>query len=241
MRILSWNILASEWIKKSYYKNANHSILFNRKKRCEKIMEMINNIDADIILLQEVMPEERLQIMKMLRNTYIISPIQQIKWQYKKDNKSGNMTMLKRTPFSNHDVHHFSKEYGIYTQCIHNNTKYEIINLHLDDISRTKRHEQMEDAYNTLRHGNYVHIIGGDFNHVYRKDSKLYHQDGFDVHNTCVTYYNERNMNIDNILTKGARKYTESKCYAKPSSINEGILQYGSDHLPVITEIIVQV
>ena len=240
MRILSWNILASEWIKKSYYKDVNHAILFNRNERFEQIIELIKSTNADIILLQEVMPEERLQFMKLLGHTYIISPIQRIAWQYQNNSKSGNMTMLKRNPFSNHDVHHFSKEYGIYTQCIHNNTKCDIINLHLDDISRTTRHKQMEDAYKILRRGKYVHIIGGDFNHIYRKDSKLYHQYGFDVHNTCVTYCDKRNINIDNILTRGARKYSESKCYAMPASISECISNYGSDHLPVITDIIVK-
>jgi mRNA deadenylase 3'-5' endonuclease subunit Ccr4 len=37
MKILTWNILAAEWIKKSYYPNVKKKILFDRKSRLKRI------------------------------------------------------------------------------------------------------------------------------------------------------------------------------------------------------------
>jgi endonuclease/exonuclease/phosphatase family metal-dependent hydrolase len=163
MRILSWNILASEWIKKSYYKDADHDMLFNRRQRFTKITELIREVDADIVMLQEVMPQEHKKLKLLFQKDYIISGLNKIVWQYKSDSKSGNVTLVKRSMFGGHDVTHQSKEYGLYTQCIHNNIHYDIFNIHLDDLSRKKRYEQMEDVYKTLRAKKCVNIIAGDF------------------------------------------------------------------------------
>lgn len=237
MRILSWNILASEWIKKSYYKDADYSMLFNRRQRFTKITDLIREVDADIVMLQEVMPQEHKKLIANFEKDYIISGLNKIVWQYKSDSKSGNVTLLKRRMFADHAVKHHSKDYGIYTQCIHNNIHYDVFNIHLDDLSRQKRYEQMDDVNKTLRPNKSVNIIAGDFNQVYRTDSKFYNINGFMVHNKCATYYNERNMNIDNILTRGAKQQIPSRCYVSPTTFDEGIKLYGSDHLPVITDI----
>ena len=58
MKILTWNTLASEWIKKSYYPNTNDDIIFDRKSRFEQITKIIDECDADVIMLQEVMKME---------------------------------------------------------------------------------------------------------------------------------------------------------------------------------------
>ena len=237
MRILSWNILASEWIKKSYYKDADHAMLFNRRQRFTKITELIREVDADIVMLQEVMTQEHKKFIAQFEKDYIISGLNKIVWQYKSDSKSGNVTMVKRSMFGDHDVKQHSKDYGLYTQCIHNNIHYDVFNIHLDDLSRKKRYDQMEEACNTCRSNKCVNIIAGDFNQVCRAGSKFYDIAGFMVHNKCATYYNERNMNIDNILTRGTKKQIPSKCYASPTTFDEGIKLYGSDHLPVITDI----
>jgi hypothetical protein len=44
-------------------------------------------------------------------------------------------------------------------------------------------------------------------------------------------------MNIDNILTNGFKKIQGSKCQLYPKNIEEGLIEYGSDHLPVIIEV----
>ena len=80
-------------------------------------------------------------------------------------------------------------------------------------------------------------IIAGDFNHEYKKKCKLYNTPGFETHNLCPTYYIERKMNIDNILTKGFQKAPLSKCNWYPTRVEDGFKEYGSDHLPVFVEV----
>jgi hypothetical protein len=53
----------------------------------------------------------------------------------------------------------------------------------------------------------------------------------------CPTYYIERKMNIDNILTKGFQKAPLSKCNWYPTRVEDGFKEYGSDHLPVLVEV----
>ena len=44
-------------------------------------------------------------------------------------------------------------------------------------------------------------------------------------------------MNIDNILTRGLKKITEGTCPLYPTNIEDGFKDYGSDHLPIITNV----
>jgi hypothetical protein len=45
-------------------------------------------------------------------------------------------------------------------------------------------------------------------------------------------------MNIDNIMTRGfIKENNQNKCVKYPISMEEGMLEYGSDHLPIIVEI----
>jgi hypothetical protein len=76
-------------------------------------------------------------------------------------------------------------------------------------------------------------IIAGDFNQEYKPSSKLYTIPGFTAHNLCPTYYVEKTMNIDNILTKGFTSMKEEKCNLIPLNVESGLKLYGSDHLPI--------
>ena len=51
MRIISWNILSNEFIRKKDYPMINSKILFNRQQRLENIMRILINLNGDIILL----------------------------------------------------------------------------------------------------------------------------------------------------------------------------------------------
>ena len=99
MKVLSWNILAQEWIKKSYYKGVDEKILFNRKKRFSTIKKHILEEKADIILLQEVMPYEYKHLVKLLKETHHASPLLPISWNgvY---GQSGNVTFIGRNSSS---------------------------------------------------------------------------------------------------------------------------------------------
>jgi endonuclease/exonuclease/phosphatase family metal-dependent hydrolase len=242
MKILSWNILASEWIKKCYYKKVKDHILFNRNQRFKTIFSKINQEDPDIILLQEVMKLEYASLKRHLGHKYHISPIKAIKWQYNPNNKSntkhsesGNITLLKKSlfPYYSSAIIHRPLDFGIYTKCLYKNEILTIFNIHLDDLSSKIRLQQLTSLKPLF---SIYCIIGGDFNQVYRKSSKLYKLSGFKVHNSrCNTYYIDRKINIDNILTKGLKliKSKHLDCEYVPDKVEDGFNIYASDHLPI--------
>jgi len=235
MKILTWNILASEWMKKSYYPKSNTSMLFNHKARFAQIYKTLQTYNADIIMLQEVMKKEYSKLKLLFEKDYIISNLKKMKW-YNKVSESGNVTMLRRTLFNDSDIYHYSHEYGLQTQCKYKNKICELFNIHLDDMSIKTRYKQWNNLHDICRPDSHV-IIGGDFNHQYKKNSKIYNTPGFTTHNLCPTYYIDRKMNIDNIMTRGCNKIHDNKCVWYPESIEDGFHEYGSDHLPVVINV----
>lgn len=237
MKILTWNILASEWVKKSYYPGVKPSVIFDRKGRFDRICALLHEADPDIIMLQEVMKKEYSKLVSMFEDKYIISDLKKMVWYNTTSAESGNVTLLRRSLFSSDKINHIPQEYGLYTQCYYKNKAFDIFNIHLDDASNKKRHQQWSHLHNLTRDSCCATIIAGDFNHPYRKDSKLYHVPGYAVHNMCSTYYIERKMNVDNILTKGMIQPKNSQCVLYPTTIEDGFYKYGSDHLPVLVEV----
>ena len=84
MKILTWNILASEWIKQSYFPKVDKSVVFNRKARFAQICKILQEYDADIIMLQEVMKKEYMQLLSLFEKQYIISGLKKMSWYNKK-------------------------------------------------------------------------------------------------------------------------------------------------------------
>ena len=238
MKILTWNILAAEWIKKSYYPTVKEKILFDRKSRFKKIMERIIEENPDILLLQEVMTFEYKTFITKLQDDYYISMLSPVNWAKKESkteeitSESGNVTFLKKKVFSS--IHHATlpMDFGLYSTAVYKNKRIHIFNIHLNDISSQKRNKQMNLIRPFLEKQTYC-IIAGDFNQEYKPSSKLYTIPGFTVHNLCPTYYVEKNMNIDNILTKGFTSIKEEMCNVIPLNVESGLKLYGSDHLPV--------
>ena len=240
MKILSWNILAEEWIKSSYYTKINKHILFNRFERFQRILGILQNSKADIILLQEVMPSEYEMLKYHFHINYIISPLALIQWKNQDENEdvnkgtSGNMTLLSRNQKQFQDIKHYAFDFGLYIEL----EEIGICNIHLDDLSKQKRIIQIKMLEEILYRKHKV-ILGGDFNEEYQENSYIYNVNEFIVHNKDFpTYYIDKKMNIDNIMTRGFFEEDKEKQYFKyPSSMQEGMLEYGSDHLPIIVEI----
>jgi endonuclease/exonuclease/phosphatase family metal-dependent hydrolase len=240
MRILSWNILASEWIKGAYYPKIDKKILFDREARLKRILTVLTESNADIILLQEVMPLEYKTLKRHLQKKYITAPLIAIQWKYspkESASESGNTTFLRRTLYAKANLHFSALDFGLVTEL----PKMAIINVHLDDLSGQTRNKQIEEIKELL-YKKPKCILAGDFNQIYRKNSKLYSLPDFTVHNIeCPTYYIEEKMNIDNILTRGFATFSLNnkahKCMIYPLTMNEGIEMYGSDHLPVVIDI----
>ena len=241
MKILSWNILAEEWIKSSYYTKIHTHILFNRSARFQRILGILQNSKADIILLQEVMPSEYEMLKYHFHINYIISPLALIQWKNQDENEdvnkgtSGNMTLLSRNQKQFQDIKHYAFDFGLYIEL----EEIGICNIHLDDLSKQKRIIQIKMLEEEILYRKNKVILGGDFNEDYQENSFIYNVNEFIVHNKeCSTYYIDKKMNIDNIMTRGFFEEDKEKQYFKyPSSMQEGMLEYGSDHLPIIVEI----
>ena len=264
VKVVSWNILASEWITKKDYPEITKTELFNTKKRIKTIIDKLKTYNADILLLQEVMPEEYKILTKYFKNEFYITQIQPIMWSYKNNNntksESGNVTLVKLSKYTpmelelNLDTQ--LSQFCRVTQCKNNDTNKVITlyNIHLDDLSSVKRNKQMSlllEFDNELHKSKtqthiYTHtksqnpcIIAGDFNQVYRENSKLYTIPKFTVHNFCNTYYIEKNLNIDNILSRGFKlDKSISKCANLEKDTEDIFKKIGSDHIPVIVNIV---
>jgi endonuclease/exonuclease/phosphatase family metal-dependent hydrolase len=236
MKVLTWNTLASEWIDDKTYKIVKKDIRCNAKTRFQVIMKRINDLNPTIILLQEVMPEQYNKLYLMLNKTYIITQLVVIKWEDRRNN-SGNVSLFKRTDFSDKHIQHSPLDYGIQTTCIYKKRTCKIYNVHLSDISVYERNKQLNTIMPSLLDNNHC-IIAGDFNHQYRLNTKLYNIPNYTIHNTnCPTYFIERKMNIDNILSKGFTTNSLTTCPEYPQGMEDGFIRYGSDHLPIVVDI----
>ena len=262
MKVLSWNILAHEFIKKSYYPMINPKFLFDRKGRLTQITNLLQNVNADVMLLQEVMQAEYNSLYDTFFTDYHIIKGNTINWDNKKS-YSRNVTFLRKNVFflSANNDNAFIKylPFGIYVRCyfldnmrnsyINPNspdklTPIDIINVHLDYTSHSKRISEIHSIEDGIKNANRV-ILGGDFNQDYKSNSKpkpksnlynlLHHSFGLKIYNKDPTYSIEKKICIDHIMTKGF--IGNSYGYVVNNYGNDVIQQfkeYGSDHLPVI-------
>jgi len=210
MKILTWNILANEWIN-------NKTLIHDRSKRFKNIFKIITELDPDVIFLQEVMKVEHNKLVKLLGSSFYISDIVSI-W----GSESGNVSIFRKSMFKK--IIHIPLKFGLYSVC----DDYNFFNVHLDDISIKKRYSQMYEI-NTLTLNTIKCVIGGDFNHQYSIRSPFYKLKNFKVLNKKQkTYYIGRKINIDNILIKGLHAKFIPLHY--PFDMNV----IGSDHLPLL-------
>jgi len=118
MKIVSWNILANEFIKKADYPMIKGKMLFNRKGRLTQITSILQNVNADVMLLQEVMQAEYNSLSETFEKEYYIIKGNTINW-YNKKSYSGNVTFLRKNVFSlsaNNDMIK-DLEFGLYVKC----------------------------------------------------------------------------------------------------------------------------
>jgi endonuclease/exonuclease/phosphatase family metal-dependent hydrolase len=118
MKIISWNILANEFIKKSDYPMIKGKMLFNRKGRLTQITSILQNVNADVMLLQEVMQAEYNSLSDTFEKEYFVIKGKNINW-YNKKSYSGNVTFLRRNVFFLSSNNEMIKdlEFGLYVKC----------------------------------------------------------------------------------------------------------------------------
>jgi endonuclease/exonuclease/phosphatase family metal-dependent hydrolase len=237
MKILSWNILADEFIKKRYYPMIPSEILLNRKQRQIQIISTLVHADMDVMLLQEVMQSEYNALVQTFQKTHHLIKGKNIKWKGVQSS-SGNVILLRKSLFNIKE--HIDLTFGVGIRCLYKNRPLLILNIHLDDVSRVERLKQYNELVKYFR-GNEQIIIGGDFNEHYTNTSDLYRRikaTGMKIMNKKASYYIERKMCIDNILVKGITLNHSAAQVVNDfgSDVVKQFITYGSDHLPVIVE-----
>ena len=241
IKVISWNILAIEFVKKSYYPTLNINSLNNRPKRIKKIINKLLEENPDIILLQEVMKNEYNYLKKYLMLNYYFSGLTNINWaNYKSSSESGNVTLFKKSIFLSkfdfNEIVYNGSVFGSYIILKTKNDKENIhvFNIHLDDVAWQTRLVQINIIRPLVENLKYC-IIGGDFNQEFNKTSKIYNIKDFIIHNTKnITYYIEKYMNIDNILSNGFISKKENIIIEEDQDKKILFNKYGSDHIPVI-------
>jgi endonuclease/exonuclease/phosphatase family metal-dependent hydrolase len=237
MKILSWNILANEFIKKRYYPMVPPEIVLNRKQRQIQILYTIKQLDMDVMLLQEVMQSEYNALTRSFQKTHYLLRGKNVKWQ-EKQSYSGNVILLRKALFTNPTL--FLLAFGVGVQCMYKNRPLFIFNIHLDDVSHQARIKQVSEIIPYFNAFDQL-IVGGDFNENYQTKNqsalyKLLKTAGLKIYNRQPTYYIERKMCIDNILTKGIelKQPTAHVVDAFGGDVVNQFITYGSDHLPVV-------
>lgn len=247
MRIVSWNILSNEFIRKKDYPMINSKILFNRQQRLENIMRILIHLNGDIILLQEVMQPEYNILYKFFNNNYHIVRGENITW-YGKKSYSGNVIFLRKNIFfassnsKNTDFLQANIDFGLYVKCYVNKKPLMILNVHLDDTTHKKRVSEIKSISDQLNEPQV--ILGGDFNQNYNKESQLYkllEKAGFKSLIHEPTYYIDKKICIDNIMTKGFNNEYQSQVINNfGDDIFKQFTAYGSDHLPIVVDTILK-
>jgi endonuclease/exonuclease/phosphatase family metal-dependent hydrolase len=234
-KILSWNILADEFVKKRYYPMIPSEILLNRKERQEHILTTLTHADTDVMLLQEVMPSEYNALSHTFKKSHHLIRGKNIKWQGKQG-YSGNVILLRKTLFT--QPHLIALNFGVGVECAYQDQPLTIFNIHLDDISHVERMNQVSELVSYIKQAAQI-IVGGDFNENYQPKNELYQllkNEGLKVYNQKPTYFIERKMCIDNILIKGLDMNHTAAHVLNPFQGDrvKQFTTYGSDHLPVV-------
>ena len=236
MKILSWNILANEFINKRYYPMLPTDILFKRSARLQQIILLLSREDADVLLLQEVMLSEYNALDTFFSRYYHLIKSKPIVWQGVRCH-SMNVILLRKNMFSLRGAGITFFNFGVIVECGLNKNTITIANVHLDDLSKAVRLKQLEEIKSQLTSVDSV-ILGGDFNENYSKTSPLYNRVesfGLKIINDFTTYYIGRKMCIDNIMLKGSSNKVKVKVINEyDNNVLQHFINYGSDHLPVI-------
>jgi len=243
LNILSWNILADEYVEKKYYKMVQDKLM-DRKLRIKIICKKIKETKYDIICLQEVMIKEYNILIKKFSKKYNISRLTHIKWQHI-EGESGNLIMIRLKKFNN--IKFFSQksiENILYSKIYYNDTKIIIV----DDISKNKRENNVINIIKKIEKYKNV-IICGDFNINYHHKGiyKLLEDNNFITsihhHSNNFTYFIEREKLLDNILFKGDftlnKASIDNMCSCRTvKHINCMFKKVGSDHFPVMVQLL---
>lgn len=221
LKIISWNLLANEFIDPSDYPAIPAEILYDRETRINRIIAFIlTHVDTDLFLFQEVMPMEADKL-KAALNQYQAFISLPLAWYGETIWQSSNMIFVKAGKWNMCNL-----SFGLVITC----ENMSIANIHLDDMDDNTRILQIRQLIAALSNTPTA-IIGGDFNHEYDESSALYkclHDAQFNSHNFHITYRDKINASsIDQIATRNLGLF---------NSYTVEPAEFISDHFPVIVQ-----
>jgi endonuclease/exonuclease/phosphatase family metal-dependent hydrolase len=268
MKVLTWNILSSMWLypDEDYQGIDNYDLDFNN--RLVRIVDRINYHNPDIVLLQEVSTAEYKKLKKALEDNYLIPKLIQhgrSHWKnylYKghKYQPNGNLIIIKRDselttnkdrkPFVMHSIK-LSKDGNVAGVLLVKHLGLIVVSVHLDDLSKLKRNNEIRTLFNFLEpyREDHIIVIGGDFNAEYQEYlHNLIRKAGFKtgqapLKKNAVSYAFEPRGLIDYIYVMGGKiksYMVDDRLIDRMNNVEnnkETIQKYGSDHYPVIAEI----
>lgn len=239
MKIVTWNILDPIWLNMNNYEDLDKKYL-NMNRRISIIQNTLEKINPDIICFQEVSMYTYNLILNNF-NKYHVSPL----GYHSKDHwfedysftapipfqKNGNCTLiLKKHKFIKNIRKKLSENgnYCLLSQILINNQKINIINVHFDSGSKTKRKQQMINLAKKTKNINDL-VIMGDFNSNYDEHFLLFNNSFARLKNYNPTFLDGRIL--DHIYIK-SDKYEISKGMNsfKKYKGNNTIRYTGSDH-----------
>ena len=185
MKIVTWNLCANEFLVDDVSTTVPpHQVAdaLDREARCLRMLAALEtHLDADVLFLQEVMPDECKRICAMFQHhSATVGP--SLSWYGSNQWRSSNVTLI-RKPLANEDVVRTALDGSVFTERWYHvidgaqiNTStddsYAIANVHLDDRQPTLRLRQLHGILNMTAKFRTC-IIGGDFNEACRESSEL--------------------------------------------------------------------
>lgn len=246
LKVVTWNILAPIYVECDYYSIKCEKLDIDLRRK--DIFKTIDNMNADVLLLQEVTRSEFAKLVDRYRSKYIMKLVIHdkqhwlVKGNKKKQQRNGNALLIKR------GVAEIVKLYGVLLSdtgnrglvaVIHvNNADVIVCSVHLDDVSGKRRMDQTRallSFISTISDANTPILIGGDFNEPTRVIVE-YMKSFSSVPSNTPTYFEESDMVLDYLFAKNM-KFASS--HVPKSDKIKIIKEFGSDHLPVQATVII--
>jgi endonuclease/exonuclease/phosphatase family metal-dependent hydrolase len=238
INILSWNVLAQDYIDNSYKDYIDY---LDFDVRSKKIINILHKIDSDIIFLQEV-DYKLYKLLKIEFQDYYFGKLEKKCWA-ECSTQTFNLIMSKYKIklIKYFKLNEFNNYQGIFRVNINKQNIY-LVNVHLYDKNKKVRNMEIKKIFRILNILNITDkiIIGGDFNSNITNNQDLFYKNNFKIigypKNKFTYQLNNEYLAIDYFIVNVINniKNIKVKIY-KP---NIPLLKYyGSDHLPIILNI----
>lgn len=247
LKILTWNVLAQQWIDLELKDAALDKRHLKRTYRIEKQLQYIKQTNPDVILLQETTPIVLRQYQRQLPD-YEIDCFSQMRWQKEYSPINGNAILWKKNILKDTrcDTIILDKQAGIYGTLLRarvtNGAQITFVNVHLSYGNFKAASNQFKTIFDYLERSDQKIVIGGDFNMGYPdwEIERFFNGKGFTdcLKRNTVTHPFKNDpygQTIEHILIKNMK--CQNISIGESKSIGDSLKKYGTDHYPIVVEI----